>query len=107
MSIELHSFYISPNIAKSFLEFRPVNEHIIAARLHGKQGSLIIVQCYAPTNDFSEDEKDQFYCILKTVVERVPTHNVLVVKGDLNVMIGNDNASLERAIEKHGCGKMN
>ena len=73
---------LSQNTAKSLLEFRPVNERIITARRQGKHGSMTIVQCYAPTNDSSEDEKDQFYYSLKTVVKRVPTHDVLVVMGD-------------------------
>ena len=79
-----------------------MNERIIIARLQGKHGSLTVVQCYAPTNDSSEDTKDQFYYILKTVVERVPNHDVLVVMGDYNAKIGTENACLERAIGKHG-----
>ena len=54
------------------------------------------VQFYAPTNDASEDEKDQFYYSLKTVVEEVPTNDVLVVIGDLNAEIGNENAEGRR-----------
>ena len=57
--------------------------------------------------DSSEDEKDRFHSSLKTVVEQVPTQDVLVVIGDLNAKIGNKNAGLERAIGKHACGKMN
>ena len=51
---------ISPKTEKSLLEFRPVNERIINALLQGKLGNMNVVQCYAPTDDFSEDEKDQF-----------------------------------------------
>ena len=63
---------------------------------------MIVVQYYAPTNDSSEDEKDQFYYSLKNVVEGVSTHGVLVVMGDLDAKIGNENVGLERAIGKHG-----
>ena len=41
------------------------------------------------------------------MVEQVASHDVLVVMGDLNAKIGNENAGLERAMGKHGCGKMN
>ena len=41
------------------------------------------------------------------MVEQVPTHDELLVIGDLNAKIGNENAGLERATGKHGCGKMN
>ena len=39
--------------------------------------------------------------------EQVSNHDVLVVVGDLNAKIANKNAGLERAMGKHGCGKMN
>ena len=41
------------------------------------------------------------------MVEQVPTHDVLVVMGDLNAKIGNENVGLERAMGKDGCSKMN
>ena len=98
---------LSQNTAKFLLEFRPVNERLITARLQGKHGSMTVVQCYAPTNDSSEDKKDQFYSSLKNMVEQVPTYYVLVLMGDLNAKIGNGNAGLERAMGKHGYGKIN
>ena len=89
---------LSQNNAKSLLEFRPVNKRLNTARIKGKYGSITVVQCYAPTNDSSEDEKGRFYSSLKTVVEQVPSNDVLVIIGDLNANIGNENAGLERAI---------
>ena len=53
------------------------------------------MQCYAPCNYSSEDEKDQFYYSLKTVVEEFPTHDLLVVMRDLNTKIGNENSGLD------------
>ena len=93
---------LSKNTAKSLLEFRPVNERIITARLQGKHGSRTVVQCYAPTNHSSENEKDQLYISLKTVVEQFPGHDVLEVMGYLNAKIGNENADLDRAMGKNG-----
>ena len=83
------------------------NERLIPARLQAKHGSITVVRFYAPVNDSSEDEKDQLYSSPKTVVEQVPTHDVLVVMGDFNAKIGNKNSGLERATGKEGCGKMN
>ena len=66
---------------------------------------MTAVQWYAPTNDSFEDEKDQFYYSLKTVVEGFPIYYVLVIMGDLNAKIGNENAGLERAIENRDAEK--
>jgi len=98
---------LSQNTAKSLLSFRQVSERLITARLQGKHCKITVVQCYAPTNDASEEEKDRFYSSLRGVVEEVPTHDVLVVMGDFNAKIGRENTGLERVIGKHGCGEMN
>ena len=68
---------------------------------------MAVVQCYAQTNDSSEDERNQFYYSLKALAEGVPTHDVLVMMGDLNAKIRNENVGLERVMWKYGCGKMN
>ena len=59
---------LSLNTAKSLLEFRPVNVQLITARLQGKHRNITAVQCYAATDDFSGDEKDQFKYSLKIMV---------------------------------------
>ena len=41
------------------------------------------------------------------MIEGVPTHDVLVVIGDLNAKIANENLDQERAIGKHEFCKMN
>ena len=41
------------------------------------------------------------------MVKGVATHDVLVVIGDINAKIGNENAGLERVKGKHGSGKKN
>ena len=56
---------------------------------------MTVMQCYASTNDSTEDKKDQLNYSLKIVVEGVPTHDVLVVMGGLNAKIDNENVSLE------------
>ena len=47
-----------------------------------------ILQIYAPTNKYSEAEKDEFYELLQAVIDDVPRHDLLVVMGDVNAKIG-------------------
>ncbi|VDO73845.1 unnamed protein product [Schistosoma margrebowiei] len=48
-----------------------------------------VIQCYAPTNDYNEDAKNQFYNRLQSIIEKCPTK-------DLTILMGDFNAKLER-----------
>ena len=45
---------------KALLDWRPINERLLLARFDSKYSKLSIIQCYAPTNDAEEDEKEKF-----------------------------------------------
>ncbi|CAG2246334.1 unnamed protein product [Mytilus edulis] len=44
---------------------------------------------------------------LQAEVRLVPCHDLLVVMGDLNAKVGNNNTDMDRIIGKHGCGTIN
>ncbi|GFR91106.1 hypothetical protein ElyMa_004320200 [Elysia marginata] len=45
-----------------------------------------------PLNDVAENEdKDQFYFALQGALDRIPGHDVLLLVGDFNAKIGNNN----------------
>ena len=51
--------------------------------------------------------KDDFYESLQSAVKAVPKHDVLLVIGDLNARVGNNNTGRERVMGRHGTGTMN
>ena len=60
------------------------------------------MQVYAPTNDAEPEAKDEFYEQLQAVIERVPSHDMLVAMGDnLNAKGGRPYQGEEEIIGKH------
>ena len=66
-----------------------------------------MIQCYAPTNEASIEDKNKFYDKLQSLVSKVPAHDLCLVIGDLNAKTGVDNSCKERIMGKHGCGECN
>jgi exonuclease III len=45
---------------------------------------VTVIQCYAPTNDASEMDKDIFLELLQEAVDTTPRQDVLIISGDMN-----------------------
>lgn len=98
---------LSRKAAKALTEWNPVSDRIIHAKLASKYGKLEITQCYAPTNDAQEEDKEEFYDRLEQILSKVPKHSMNIVMGDFNAKVGNDNSNNKREMGRHGLGEMN
>ena len=76
---------------QTLVEWKPISDRIIYARLFSKYEKLSIIQVYAATNEANVEYKDNFYGQLQTVVDSVHKHDILIVMGNLNAKVEEDN----------------
>ena len=98
---------VTRKVEKTLLEWKPVNDRLMKVRFNSKFAKLTIIACYAPTEEAEEEEQDEFYEQLEEEIRTTPRHDVLMVIGDLNARVGEDNTGKERAMGTQGFGCAN
>ena len=80
---------LSPLALRSLNKIEKAAPRIIIATFDGNPCTTVI-SCYSPTNTSPEDEVQEFYDTLSSIVRDVPKHNVLIIGGDMNAQFGGD-----------------
>ena len=65
------------------------NNRMIYVHFQGKSFNITVIQAYAPTNNTEEAEVEWFYEDLQDLLELPPKKDVLVIIGDWNAKVGN------------------
>lgn len=52
--------------------------------------NIILINCYAPTEDKDKETKNDFYKQLEALYDTIPQNMVKIVLGDLNAKIGKE-----------------
>ena len=78
---------IGPRALKSLNSIERIQPRMMVATFNGNPRTTII-SCYSPTNVSEETELIAFYDELSSLVHSIPKHNVLVIGGNMNALIG-------------------
>ena len=84
---------------------RPVSSRLITIRLRAVPFNIIIVQAYAPTSDYDDNQIEEFYDQQQNVIDQTP-NVILVVQGDWNAEVGRDACETGKAfVDPHAMMK--
>ena len=68
---------------------------------------MTVIQPYAPINDAMDEQKNESYNQLQDTISDYNRNDLLVVMGDLNAKVDNNNTSGKEVMRKFGIGIMN
>ena len=95
---------IGPKALKSLNSIEKIQPRMMVATFNGNPKATNI-SCYSPTNVSEETELIAFHDELSSLVLNIPKHNVLVIGGDMNALIGkngNHKYSLHNSSNRNG-----
>ena len=83
-------FLVNKNVRNSVLGCRPVSSRLISIRLRAAPFNITVIQAYAPTTDYDDDQVEEFYTQLQKIVDGVDKKDILIIQGDWNAKVGVD-----------------
>ena len=83
-------FLIHKDTENAIMGCRPVSSRLITICLKASPFNITIIQAYAPSTHYDDDDIEDFYDQLQAVIGQAPKKDILVVQGDWNAKIGED-----------------
>ena len=81
-------FLVKNNFNDYVSEFKQISDRIAMMKIRGKFNKFVIIQAYAPTSEYADEDIENFYCELKNVINCVSNRDILLVNGDMNCKVG-------------------
>ena len=72
-------FLLTKNIQKYIINFELHNECLCKLRVKGKYNNRTLINTYTPTEDKTEETKEQFYDDLQSMVDKVPKSDLIIL----------------------------
>ena len=76
------------SLEKHILGYWALSQRNIMLKVRAKPFNLAIIQTYAPTTSYSDEEVEIHYEELQRMIKQVKSTDVVVVMGDFNAKIG-------------------
>ncbi|KAL4152678.1 hypothetical protein QTP88_000511 [Uroleucon formosanum] len=81
---------ISDAILPWVISFTPVSDRLCILKLEGRFWDIVIINCYAPTEQGNNDIKCEFYEELERIYDTQPRNCIKILMGDFNAQIGRE-----------------
>ena len=88
-------FLVHKDLEKCVCSFNNFSERLCSIKLRRRFNNTSIIQAYAPTTSHCDEEIEQFYEQLQTLVDEIPRRDEFFIIGDFNGKVGGINEPSE------------
>lgn len=100
-------FLIHRSMKDKIMKFEGISDRVVSITVKiNKRYSMQIVQVYAPTTSYDDDEVEEFYEEVTKALESNKSHYKFII-GDFNAKIGKHQQSDGKTTGSHGLGERN
>ena len=75
---------LSRSMKPHLIGYWAVSDRVLLVRIRGTPFNICIIQVYAPTSEYEEEDVDHFYEEINLAREQCKEHEVIMVIGDMN-----------------------
>ena len=100
------AFIVSGTLKNTIISCRAISDMIISVKTNTKTVATTFVQINAPSSTHSEEEINDFYDQLQSLLERIPCREAVIIFGDFKAKVG-ECAGKKHEIGLYGLGTHN
>ena len=76
------AFIVREEVVGSIISCTPISSRLISIRISARPYNITVIQVYLPTSDHEDEEVEQFYEKLDSIIAKTHKKDILVVQGD-------------------------
>ncbi|XP_025425626.1 craniofacial development protein 2-like [Sipha flava] len=84
-------FAVHKNLVPPVREFKNINPKISVLTIEAQYFEITFVNGHAPTEEKTQEKKDEFYDHLEYTFNEIPRSRIRIVLGDFNAKLGEEN----------------
>lgn len=81
-------FAVNQSYLNSVKDFKTISHRITVLTIAARLFNITFVNVHDPTEEKEEIEKDEFYSLLNSILNKIPENCIQIILGDLNAKIG-------------------
>ena len=83
-------FIVLKELINAVLNYTTISSRVISIRLKASPINIKIIQIYASTSTYNDEEIEQFYETVDNTIQESHKKDILIVHGDFNAKLGSD-----------------